>query len=127
MGEKITLIGVTFLFTGISYWGYKNSERFREYLDKTYGRTLMDGVGYAGGALQLAAVTAVSRGWLSNTSATYHGVSLVGSTGLLLTAFYHNAMAPVLVNIIWMGMNTLGVLEGISNLEALEQATAILG
>ncbi len=127
MGEKITLIGVTFLFTGLSYWGYKNSERFREYLDKKYGRALMDAVGYAGGGLQLAAVTAVSRGWLSNTSATYHGISLVGSTGLLLTAFYHNAMAPVLVNIIWMGMNTLGVLEGISNMQALEQATALLG
>lgn len=87
----------------------------------------MDAVGYIGGALQLAAVTAVSRGWLSNTSATYHGISLVGSTGLLLTAFYHEAMAPVLVNIIWMGMNTIGVLEGVSNLEALSQATSLLG
>ena len=51
----------------------------------------------------------------------------MGSTGLLLTAFYHEAMAPVLVNIIWMGMNTVGVFEGISNMSALEQATSILG
>ena len=87
----------------------------------------MDAVGYLGGALQFLAVTAVSRGWLLNTSAAYHGLSLVGSTGLLLTAFYHEAMAPVLVNIVWMGMNTLGILEGITNMQALEQATALLG
>ena len=87
----------------------------------------MDIVGYLGGALQLAAVTAVSRGALSNTSAVYHGISLVGSTGLLLTAFYHEAMAPVLVNVIWMGMNTIGFFEGVSNMQALSQITQVIG
>ena len=87
----------------------------------------MDIVGYLGGGLQLAAVTAVSRGWLSNTSAAYHGISLIGSTGLLLTAFYHEAMAPVLVNIIWMGMNTVGIFEGITNMQALSQITQVIG
>ena len=62
---------------------------------------------------------AVSRDWLENTSKTYHLVSLVGSTGLLATAFYHGAMAPTLVNIIWMGMNVVGILESTSNTKAL--------
>jgi hypothetical protein len=121
------LLGVVFGFTAFSYWGYKKSNQLRKYLDTNYGRSKMDAIGYLGGALQFLAVTAVSRGWLLNTSATYHGLSLVGSTGLLLTAFYHEAMAPVVVNIVWMGMNTLGVLEGITNMQALEQATALLG
>tara|TARA_R110000823_G_scaffold5740_9_gene22678 strand:+ start:974 stop:1342 length:369 start_codon:yes stop_codon:yes gene_type:complete len=121
------VLGVLIVFTGLSYFGNKRALQLRTYLSNNYGRQKMDAVGYIGGALQLAAVTAVSRGWLSNTSATYHGISLVGSTGLLLTAFYHEAMAPVLVNIIWMGMNTIGVLEGVSNLEALSQATSLLG
>lgn len=115
-----------FAFTGLTYFASKRAEQLRSYFDQKYGKTVMDAVGYAGGALQLAAVTAVSRGWLSNTSATYHGISLIGSTGLLLTAFYHNAMAPVLVNIIWMGMNTVGIFEGISNLQALSEMSQVI-
>ena len=76
-------------------------------------------MGFLGGALQLGAVMAVSRGWLKNTSKSYHGLSLIGSSGLLATAFYHGAMAPTLVNIIWMGMNVVGIIESTSNTEAL--------
>jgi hypothetical protein len=123
---NIVLLGVTFVFAGFTYYGKKRSTDIRNYLNDKYGRGKMDAVGYLGGALQLMAVTAVSRGWLSNVSTTYHGISLIGSTGLLLTAFYHDAMAPVLVNIIWMGMNTIGIFEGISNMEALAQLTDVL-
>ena len=38
----------------------------------------------------------------------------------MATAYYHNAMAPVLVNMIWMGMNVVGMAEGISNQNAIE-------
>ena len=127
MKGKGIVIGVMVVFSGLSYLGYKRATDLRKYLDKTYGRKKMDAVGYAGGALQLAAVTAVSRGWLSNTSALYHGISLIGSTGLLLTAFYHEAMAPVLVNVIWMGMNTVGIFEGISNMQALAEMSKVIG
>jgi len=123
---KELVVGVMVVFTGLSYFGYKRATQLRNYLDTKYGKWNMDAVGYVGGALQLAAVTAVSRGWLANTSAVYHGISLIGSTGLLLTAFYHNAMAPVLVNVIWMGMNTVGVFEGITNLQALSEMSKIL-
>ena len=126
MGGKNIVIGVMFVFTGLSYIGYKSADELRQLLDEKYGRRKMDAVGYAGGALQLAAVTAVSRGWLSNTSALYHGISLIGSTGLLLTAFYHEAMAPVLVNVIWMGMNTVGIFEGISNIQALAEMSKVI-
>jgi|TARA_R110002020_G_scaffold30335_2_gene95630 hypothetical protein len=124
---KTLVLGVLVVFTGLSYLGNKRATQIRTYLDDNYGRKNMDIVGYLGGGLQLAAVTAVSRGWLSNTSAAYHGISLIGSTGLLLTAFYHEAMAPVLVNIIWMGMNTVGIFEGITNMQALSQITQVIG
>jgi len=120
---KTLVLGVLVVFSGLSYFANKRATQLREYLELNYGRAKLDAVGYLGGALQLAAVTAVSRGWLSNTSSAYHGISLIGSTGLLLTAFYHEAMAPVLVNIIWMGMNTIGFLEGVSNIEALAMIT----
>jgi len=127
MKGKGIVLGVVFVFSGLSYLGYKKANELRNYLEREYGRKKMDAIGYAGGALQLAAVTSVSRGWLSNTSALYHGISLIGSSGLLLTAFYHEAMAPVLVNIIWMGMNTVGIFEGVSNLQALAEISKVIG
>jgi len=113
------ILGVAVIFTAGTYMGYLNSDSLRDYLDKRFGSFLIDASGYLGGALQLGAVVAVSRGWLDNTSPLYHTLSLIGSSGLLATAFYHEAYAPVLVNIIWMAMNTVGILEGVSNLEAL--------
>ena len=62
------IIGTVFVggFTG---WKLiSDMEKNRKYLDEKYGRKIMDGVGYLGGALQLGAVVAVSRGWVSNTS-----------------------------------------------------------
>lgn len=114
------IIGTVFVggFTG---WKLiSDMEKNRKYLDEKYGRKIMDGVGYLGGALQLGAVVAVSRGWVSNTSFLYHGISFVGSSGLLATAYYHNALAPVLVNMIWMGMNVVGMIEGVSNQMAID-------
>ena len=113
------ILGVALLFATGTYIGYINSDSLRDYLDQKFGSFIIDASGYMGGALQLGAVVAVSRGWLNNTSALYHTLSLIGSSGLLATAFYHEAYAPVLVNIIWMAMNTVGILEGVSNMEAL--------
>ncbi len=108
------VLGVTFVFGVLSFWGYKNQTKIRNYLIERYGFKYIDSLGYIGGAMQLGAVLAVSRGWLENTSPLYHGISLLGSTGLLLTTFIHEAMAPVIVNTIWIGMNTVGLLENLS-------------
>jgi hypothetical protein len=114
------ILGTTFVGGYLGWKSLSNMESYREYLDKKYGRKMMDAVGYFGGALQLGAVVGVSRGWVSNTSFFYHGISFVGSSGLLATAYYHNALAPVLVNMIWMGMNVVGMIEGISNQAAID-------
>ena len=114
------IIGTTFVGGYLGWKALSNMDSYREYLDKKYGRKMMDAVGYFGGALQLGAVVGVSRGWVSNTSFFYHGISFVGSSGLLATAYYHNALAPVLVNMIWMGMNVVGMIEGVSNQAAID-------
>ena len=116
---NLPIIGVGLGILSSSYVLFSKKEQIQSWLDKKLGRELIDTMGYLGGALQLGAVMAVSRDWLKNTSKTYHLVSLVGSTGLLATAFYHGAMAPTLVNIIWMGMNVVGILESTSNTKAL--------
>jgi|TARA_B100000282_G_scaffold275349_1_gene232637 hypothetical protein len=117
------IIGTVFVFGASGFYLLKNMKSIQAMLEEKYGRKIMDGVGYLGGALQLGAVVAVSRGWLANTDPLYHGISLVGSSGLLATAYYHDALAPVLVNLIWMGMNTVGILEGISNTQAIIRMT----
>jgi len=120
------VIGTSIVVGALSAYAYKNSEGLLSWMDNKLGVKTIDAAGYIGGALQLGAVTAVSRGWLSNTSTTYHAISLIGSSGLLATAFYHGAMAPVLVNVIWMGMNAVGVMEGVSNLEVLSELTSMV-
>ena len=117
---NIVVIGTTFIGGLFGWKALSNMEQYRTYLENKYGQKVLDGVGYFGGALQLGAVIAVSRGWVSNTSVLYHGISFVGSTGLLATSYYHNALAPVLVNMIWMGMNVVGVIEGVSNQTAID-------
>ena len=116
---NLPIIGVGLGILSSSYVLFSKKEQIQSWLDKKLGGELIDTMGYLGGALQLGAVMAVSRDWLKNTLTTYHLVSLVGSTGLLATAFYHGAMAPTLVNIIWMGMNVVGILESTSNTKAL--------
>ena len=120
------VFGVSLVIGALSTYAYKHTKSLHSWMDDTLGVKIIDTAGYIGGTLQLGAVMAVSRGWLDNTSSTYHAISLIGSSGLLATAFYHGAMAPVLVNIIWMGMNTVGILESVSNLEALNEITGLL-
>jgi len=114
-----SVVGVGIGISGSIYIIFSKTEKLQAWLEAKLGRKVIDAAGYVGGALQLGAVMAVSRGWLENTSAKYHGLSLIGSTGLLTTAFYHGAMAPTLVNVIWMGMNVLGILENTTNTKAL--------
>ena len=121
MNPKV--FGVSLIVGATSAYAYKHSTKLHSWMDNKIGGNMIDAAGYLGGALQLGAVTAVSRGWLSNTSTAYHAISLIGSSGLLATAFYHGAMAPVLVNVIWMGMNAVGIMEGVSNMAALSMIT----
>ena len=90
------------------------------YIHANISEQMINILGFTGGFLQLGAVLAVSRGRWSNTSNIYHLTSLIGSSGLLLNAFYYGANPAVVINIIWMSMNLVGLKEGVSNWAVLD-------
>lgn len=55
-------------------------------------------LGWSGAALVLVGYVSVTR---SGTSALYHSVNLVGSTGLLVNALHHRALPPTVLSFVW--------------------------
>ena len=117
----ITLAGVVIL---IGYAGL-NRATIKQYVEENVPESWINILGYAGGFMQLGAVLAVSRGLLDRKSVSYHTLSLVGSSGLLLNAFYYGANPAVVINTIWMSMNVIGIVEGVTNLEVLEDLPSL--
>ncbi len=117
----ITLAGVVILI------GYAAINRtvIKQYVEENVPESWINILGYTGGFMQLGAVLAVSRGLLDRKSVSYHTLSLVGSSGLLLNAFYYGANPAVVINTIWMSMNVIGIVEGVSNLEVLEDLPSL--
>ena len=112
----ITVAGVIIVIVGA--WTRRQS--IRNYIETNISEYWINFFGYTGGFMQLGAVLAVSRGWLGNKSPVYHILSLFGSGGLLLNAFYYGANPAVVINTIWMSMNTVGIVEGISNIDIIK-------
>ena len=100
--------------------GFLQRDLIRSRIEENLSERWINILGFTGGFMQLGAVLAVSRGWLTNTSVSYHGLSFIGSSGLLLNAFYYGANPAVVINIIWMAMNVVGLVEGLSNMTLLE-------
>ncbi len=119
--STLTLAGVVVL---ISYAALKRAT-IKQYVEENVPESWINILGYTGGFMQLGAVLAVSRGLLDRKSVSYHTLSLVGSGGLLLNAFYYGANPAVVINTIWMSMNVVGIVEGISNLEVLEELPSL--
>jgi hypothetical protein len=119
--STITLAGVIVL-VGYAAW---NRVAIKQYIEEKVPESWVNILGYTGGFMQLGAVIAVSRGLLDRKSVFYHTLSLVGSSGLLLNAFYFGANPAVVINTIWMSMNVFGIVEGISNLEVLEDLPSL--
>tara|TARA_R110001592_G_C13126090_1_gene746221 strand:- start:761 stop:1159 length:399 start_codon:yes stop_codon:yes gene_type:complete len=117
----ITLAGVVILI------GYAAINRtvIKQYVEENVPESWINILGYTGGFMQLGAVLAVSRGLLDRKSVSYHTLSLVGSSGLLLNAFYYGANPAVVINTIWMSMNVIGIVEGVSNLEVLDDLPSL--
>ena len=100
--------------------GFLQRDLIRSRIEENLSERWINILGFTGGFMQLGAVLAVSRGWLTNTSVSYHGLSFIGSSGLLLNAFYYGANPAVVINIIWMAMNVVGLVEGLSNTALLD-------
>ena len=45
--------------------------------------------------------------------------------GYFLNAFYYGANPAVVINTIWMSMNVIGIVEGVSNFEVLDDLPSL--
>ena len=113
---KWGIVGIIAVTVGIAAY---NQVAVYNYISNRISERMINILGFTGGFMQLGAVLAVSRGWLENTSVAYHTLSLVGSSGLLLNAFYYGANPAVVINLIWMTMNVVGIVEGVSQIDIL--------
>ena len=71
---------------------------------------LVDGAGWLGAALLLAAYALVSSGRLGGGGRAYQALNLAGAVLLALNSAYHGALPSVAVNGVWIaiGMVALG-------------------
>jgi hypothetical protein len=120
--EKLSVFGIMG-FTAIIGW--INRVSIYNYISNNISERMINILGFTGGFMQLGAVAAVSRGTLENTSVAYHTLSLIGSSGLLLNAFYYGANPAVVINLIWMSMNVLGIVEGVSKIDILDNIPSL--
>jgi hypothetical protein len=81
--------------------------RFRIFVDDLIGdpdlaQTLVDIIGYAGMVLILLAFYLISAGKVEGNSRAYQVINLFGGVGILINAYYFNAMPSVVLNAIWI-------------------------
>ncbi len=70
---------------------------------------LVDGAGWLGAALLLAAYALVSSGRLGAGGRPYQSMNLVGAVLLALNSAYHGALPSVAVNSIWIAIGLAGL------------------
>jgi len=69
----------------------------------------MEIIGWLGATLVLGAYALLSLHKIVAHSYSYHGMNMLGSAFLATYALYHNAVASVAVNIIWMGIGSFAI------------------
>lgn len=80
---------------------------------------IIETVGVLGASLLLYAFFKVSRGQWRGRSLNYELFNLVGAALLLIYAFYKDAYANMILNIVWVGV----ALFGINNLIEIQKST----
>ncbi|MFO1242558.1 MAG: hypothetical protein U1E36_05080 [Rickettsiales bacterium] len=70
---------------------------------------IIEGLGWIGAIMVLAAYALLSGKKLVSDSYTYHGINMVGSFFLVLYASWKVAWANVLVNVVWLVIGIIAV------------------
>ncbi len=65
---------------------------------------LIEGVGWAGAVLILAAYILLSLGRIEGRSALYQWMNVVGAAGFIVNGLANGAMPSAVLNIIWLGI-----------------------
>ncbi len=81
-------------------------------MDTGFIELAMETIGWIGAVSLLSAYYLISNGKLDGKSILYQGLNLIGSLGILINSYYHNALPPVVLNIIWssIGIYSLAIL-----------------
>ena len=65
---------------------------------------LVEGVGWLGGGLILAAYGLLTAGKLDADSWIYQAANVVGGLGFIVNGWWHNALPSTVLNVIWAGI-----------------------
>lgn len=65
---------------------------------------LVEGVGWTGALLILAAYALLSAGRTSGNSPLYQGMNVIGAAGFVVNGWWHGAMPSTVLNVIWMAI-----------------------
>ena len=65
---------------------------------------LVEGVGWTGALLILAAYALLSAGRVTGRSALYQGMNVVGAAGFVVNGWWHGALPSTVLNVVWMGI-----------------------
>jgi hypothetical protein len=76
--------------------------------------TLTEVLGWYGVAAILAAYAAISFEWIAAQNPIYLFLNLTGSFGIAVDAFAQKNWQPVVLNIVWMIIATIGIVRAIS-------------
>jgi hypothetical protein len=70
---------------------------------------LIEGVGWAGAVLILAAYLLLSMGRLSGQSALYQWMNVIGAAGFTVNGWWHGALPSASLNLLWMLIGVLAL------------------
>ena len=65
---------------------------------------LVEGVGWLGGGLILAAYGLLNAGKLNADSWIYQAANVVGGLGFIVNGWWHKALPSTVLNVIWAGI-----------------------
>jgi hypothetical protein len=75
-------------------------------------KILIDVVGWLGAALLLLAYFLVSTGRMRGVTIRYQALNIVGSLLLGTNAFYYGALPSVGIDVAWIGIGVLALVQG---------------
>lgn len=73
---------------------------------------LVEGVGWTGALLILAAYALLSAGKVTGRSPLYQGMNVVGAAGFIVNGWWHGALPSTALNVVWMAIGIVTLARG---------------
>jgi hypothetical protein len=72
---------------------------------------VVEGVGWTGALLILAAYALLSAGKVTGRSALYQAMNVVGAAGFVVNGWWHGALPSTTLNVVWMAIGIVTLLR----------------